>query len=222
MLIIGTGGLAGDILFSLQYEYNNDQIAFYNDANTYVPDYIKNNFDFLTNEAEAQKYFESTSRSFIVANGNNYERHYLSKKFEKLGGINLTYISKEARVGKYNTIHPKGCIILADAHITNDIVIDEGVIFYLRAGFGHYSHLKSYSLVSGGCNSSSATIGHYSSIGINVGIKPGVTIGNHVIIGTGAVITKDIEDYSIVVGNPQRIIANTKESISEIIEKYSL
>ena len=43
-------------------------------------------------------------------------------------------------------------------------------------------------------------------IGTRVIILPGVTIGKGVIIGAGAVVTKNVPDYAIVVGNPARII----------------
>jgi len=35
---------------------------------------------------------------------------------------------------------------------------------------------------------------------------PGITIGDDVIVGTGAVVTKDVQSNSIVAGNPARII----------------
>ncbi len=45
-------------------------------------------------------------------------------------------------------------------------------------------------------------IGDYAWIGHRVTILPGVTIGRHAIIGAGAVVTKDVPDYAIAVGNP--------------------
>ncbi len=49
-------------------------------------------------------------------------------------------------------------------------------------------------------------IGNDVWIGHNATIMPGVTIGSGVIIGSSSVITKDVPDYSIVAGNPAKII----------------
>lgn len=43
-------------------------------------------------------------------------------------------------------------------------------------------------------------------IGEKVMIMPGVTIGKKSIIGAGSIVTKDIPDYSIAVGNPAKVI----------------
>ena len=45
-----------------------------------------------------------------------------------------------------------------------------------------------------------------ASIGANATIVCGVTIGRYALIGSGAVVTKDVPDFSLVVGNPGRIV----------------
>ena len=45
-------------------------------------------------------------------------------------------------------------------------------------------------------------------IGARAIILPGVTIGKGAVIGAGAVVTKDIPSYTVVVGNPARKIAD--------------
>ena len=55
------------------------------------------------------------------------------------------------------------------------------------------------------------TIGDNVWIGGSVVINPGVTIGNNVVIGSGSVVTKDIPDNVIAVGNPCRVIREITE-----------
>lgn len=50
------------------------------------------------------------------------------------------------------------------------------------------------------------TIGNDVWIGHNAIIMPGVSIGNGAVVGAGAVVTKDVEPYSIVVGVPAKKI----------------
>jgi acetyltransferase-like isoleucine patch superfamily enzyme len=49
-------------------------------------------------------------------------------------------------------------------------------------------------------------IGKNCFIGIGAMILPGVKIGDEVIIGAAAVVTKDIPSNSVAVGNPARVI----------------
>ena len=45
-----------------------------------------------------------------------------------------------------------------------------------------------------------------ASIGANATLVCGVTIGEYAMIGSGAVVTKDVPPFSLVVGNPGKII----------------
>ncbi|MBE2983880.1 CatB-related O-acetyltransferase [Campylobacter sp. RM9344] len=49
-------------------------------------------------------------------------------------------------------------------------------------------------------------IGHDVWIGNNCLIKQGVNIGNGAVVGMGSVVTKDVEPYAVVAGNPAKII----------------
>lgn len=55
------------------------------------------------------------------------------------------------------------------------------------------------------------TIGDNCWIGGNTCIMPGVTIGKNVVIGAGSVVTKDIPDDVIAVGNPCRVVRKITE-----------
>ena len=49
-----------------------------------------------------------------------------------------------------------------------------------------------------------------ASIGANATLLPGVTIGAGAMVGAGAVVTGDIPDHAVAVGNPARIIRYLK------------
>ena len=50
-----------------------------------------------------------------------------------------------------------------------------------------------------------------ASIGANATILPGVVIGEKAMVGAGAVVTKDVPKYAVVVGNPAKILKQTKK-----------
>ncbi len=62
------------------------------------------------------------------------------------------------------------------------------------------------------------TVGNNVWFGGGVQVLPGVTIGNNVVIGAGSVVTHDIPDGVIAVGNPCRILRKISEK--EMIKDY--
>lgn len=64
------------------------------------------------------------------------------------------------------------------------------------------------------------TIGNDVWIGSNVIIMSGLTIGDGAVIGTGSVVTKDVEPFTIVAGNPSRVVRKrfSDEVIAKLLE----
>ena len=50
-----------------------------------------------------------------------------------------------------------------------------------------------------------------ASIGANATILAGIKIGKYSMIGAGAVVTNDVPEYSMVVGNPARVLKYIKK-----------
>lgn len=63
-------------------------------------------------------------------------------------------------------------------------------------------------------------IGHDVWIGQNVMIKQGITIGTGAVVGMGSIVTKDVEPYEIVAGNPAKIIRKrfSENTIEQLLE----
>lgn len=94
--------------------------------------------------------------------------------------------------------------------IEKDVVISTKVIILTH----DWSFLKRDNN-QGGVKINSAfkavTVGENSFIGAGAIILPGTTIGKNCIIGAGAVVKGIIENYSIVAGNPCRVIGDTRK-----------
>ena len=55
------------------------------------------------------------------------------------------------------------------------------------------------------------TIKAYAKIGANATLLPGIVIGEHALVGAGAVVTRDVPANKVVVGNPARIVKDISE-----------
>ncbi|WP_326512840.1 sugar O-acetyltransferase [Clostridium intestinale] len=92
------------------------------------------------------------------------------------------------------------------------VIIGENVMFAPNVSIytaGHPVHPESRN--SGYEYGIEVIIGDNVWIGGNVIINPGIKIGNNVVIGAGSVVTKDIPDNAIAVGNPCRVIREVTE-----------
>ncbi len=58
-------------------------------------------------------------------------------------------------------------------------------------------------------------IGKNCWIGAGVIIVPGITIGDNVVVGAGSVVTKDLPDNVVAVGNPCRVLREVNERDKE-------
>lgn len=115
---------------------------------------------------------------------------------------------KRIHVGK-NFFANYNCTVLdvADVTIGDNCQLAPNVAIYTA---GHPVHPDTRN--SGYEYGKKVTIGNNVWIGGNVVICPGVSIGNNVVIGAGSVVTRDIPDWSIAVGNPCKVHKKISEA----------
>jgi len=56
-----------------------------------------------------------------------------------------------------------------------------------------------------------------ASIGANATIVCGNTLGNHCLIGAGTVVTKDVPDYTLIIGVPGKIKGKVSEACKKLM-----
>lgn len=99
------------------------------------------------------------------------------------------------------------CSIHGPLHIGENVMMGPDVTILSQT---HNIERTDIPMGQQGMREAKVTIGNDVWIGMRVVIMPGVKIGNGAVIGAGAVVTKDIPDYSIVGGVPAKIIKYRK------------
>lgn len=98
-----------------------------------------------------------------------------------------------------------GQYVYFDDLYPEDISVGEGTIItsgckilahFIDPRWGDYNHMRR----------GKVNIGRYVFIGMNTVIVKPISIGDYSVIGANSVLTKDVPPYSIVAGNPAKII----------------
>lgn len=113
-------------------------------------------------------------------------------------GVN-TYLGPYNLIGNNVRIHT-GCF-LERVTLADGVIIAPHVVFTDDP----YPPCKVCTEMIGG-----AKVGAGTVIGANVTILPGIIIGANCLIGAGSVVTHNVEDNSVVIGNPARKLKDIK------------
>ncbi len=88
-----------------------------------------------------------------------------------------------------------------------EVAVGNNSSIHIGTMVGHESKIGSSVFVAHACSiSGKVNIGDGVFIGTNATILPRLKIGKWATIGAGTVVTKDVPDYAVVVGNPGKIL----------------
>ncbi|MBU5591091.1 acetyltransferase [Clostridium sp. MSJ-4] len=133
-------------------------------------------------------------------------RNSIYKKLKDIGFIIPVLIHKTAIVSTYSYIEEGTCIMAGaivniGANVGKNCIINTGSIVDHDCKIAQNTHISPNVAIAGG-----VSIGFNTHIGIGSSVIQGIRIGNNVTVGAGAVVVNDVEDNSIVVGIPAKVV----------------
>jgi len=108
------------------------------------------------------------------------------------------------------------CKISSHSFICDGVTIDDGVfighgVMFINDMFPRSTNADGSMQTEADWTLVKTYVGKRASIGTNATILGGIKIGEGAMIGAGSVVTKDVEPFSIVAGNPARVKGRTND-----------
>ena len=144
--------------------------------------------------------------SAVLGIGDNLARRAVAEGCTRAGIRLLTAVHPSATIAPSATIS-SGVVIMAHAVVNADAVIREGAIINTGAIVEHdcvvwdFAHLSPKVAIGG-----RVSIGELSWLGIGSTVVPDLRVGTGSIVGAGATVVRDVDDWVVAVGTPARVL----------------
>jgi len=150
------------------------------------------------NQVRAEKYFSVKSKGYELAS-------YVCSKSVYWSDLSIG----------------DNCFILENQTIQPGVKIGSNVMIWSGNHLGHRSIIKDHTYVSSHvCISGHTEIGTHCFLGVNSTTRDFVKIGNSVFIAMGAIVTRDVEDDSVVVGARGSVFSRDSDIARKLRRKY--
>lgn len=208
IVVIGGGGHARvvlDIIFSLG---NYDVVGVVAlDSPSYVGQY---KIPYLGNDEVLPTLMENRDVTLaalgVGAVGNNHKRKDLFTRVKAFGFSFPPLVHPRAVVGT-GVEQGDGLVVAAGAVINpgvvcgTNVLVNTGAIVDHDCQLGDHVHVAPGAVLCGGVR-----VGGSAHIGAGATIIQGLTIGEGAVVGAGAVVVRDVPPWTVVAGNPARVL----------------
>jgi UDP-2-acetamido-3-amino-2,3-dideoxy-glucuronate N-acetyltransferase len=135
-------------------------------------------------------------------------------------------VGDDSRIGSFveiqkNSIIGARCKISSHSFLCEGVTIEDEVfvghgVMFTNDRFPKATNMDGSPMGDEDWRVETTLVKRRASIGSNATIVSGVTIGEHALVGAGAVVTKDVPDFAIVAGVPAQIIGDTRKQSSGV------
>ncbi len=181
---------------------------------------IDDNQDFWTTEKEGIKViggFQDIERlvdeNQITHAAITISENHMNVRYEYFKGC-----SEKFNLKFPNFIHPKsvisstvsiqkGIVICAGVVINPYCVLEDNLVIFTSSSIDHHSRVGNSAIIGPGVHTGGfVNINSKAFLGVGSVILPRISLGENSLIGAGAVVTKNVENNTVVAGNPAKII----------------
>lgn len=207
LCIYGCGGLGRemlDIAYRLDFW---DSVCFVDDhvRNKKVNNIAVNSLENILSKNE------TGNLDFVIAVGEPASRKALYKKLAAQSLNCVNFYDPGFAKSEFTTIG-RGTIVHTGAIITCNTCVGEGCLISKQAVVGHDVEIGDFCVISPNASvNGGSKIGKCTYIGAGAIIRNSVSVGDNSIIGMGAVVLKDVEEGSVMVGNPAVFLRKNSE-----------
>lgn len=149
----------------------------------------------------------------IIAIGDNWKRHLMTEKIRSLvpDFKFISAVHPSAVVARGVTIG-EGTVLMAGAIVNSDSRIGNFCILNTNSSLDHDCLMEDYaSLAPGVTTGGNVSIGGFTAISLGCSIAHGVIIGEHTVLGAGALALENIPGHCVAYGIPAKIIRERGE-----------
>jgi sugar O-acyltransferase (sialic acid O-acetyltransferase NeuD family) len=211
-LVVGSSGHASVLLDAIELTGGCTVVGFLDD--TLEAGMARRGYPILGKLADAQTVCARLAvTDAIFAIGDNWSRRKAYLELVRIcPHLKFPIVRHPTAVIAASAKFADGAAILAQSHVGPHSRVGKCCIVNTGSSLDHDCTMQDFASIAPGVfTGGNVEIGECSAIGVGACISHRVAIGNHAVVGTGAVVVRDIPDLVVAYGNPARVRRSRRE-----------